>query len=72
MGGLQVYGIRSCRLKEVVELYQTIRNLTSGILLVVFQLRVTGFKKTSVMYLLDLLEGRGEKGQCDLMCVECH
>ena len=72
MGGLQVYGIRSCRLKEVVELYQTIRNLTSGILLVVFQLRVTGFKKTSVMYLLDLLEGRGEKGQCDLVCVECH
>ena len=23
------------------------------------------------MYLLDLFEGRGEKGQCDLVCVEC-
>ena len=23
------------------------------------------------MYLLDLFEGRWEKGQCDLVCVEC-
>ena len=23
------------------------------------------------MYLLDLFEERGEKGQCDLVCVEC-
>ena len=42
------------------------RNITSGdlgILLVVIQLRVTGLKITKVLYLLDLLEGRGEKGQ---------
>ena len=41
------------------------RNITSGdlgILLVVIQLRVTGLKKTKVLYLLDLFEGRGERG----------
>ena len=50
------------------------RNITSGylrILLVVIQLGVTGLKKVKVVYLLDLFEGRGEKGQCDLMCLEC-
>ena len=44
------------------------RNLTSGdlgILLVVIQLRVTGLKKTKVVYLLDLFNGRGENGQWD-------
>ena len=49
------------------------RNITSGdlgILLVVIQLRVTGLKKTKVVYLLDLFEGRGEKGQWDLVCLE--
>ena len=49
------------------------RNLTSGdlrILLVVIQLEVTGLKKTRFVYLLDLFEGRGEKGQCDLVCLE--
>ena len=49
------------------------RNLTSGdlgILLVVIQLRVTGLKKTKVVYLLDLFEGRGEKGQWDFVCLE--
>ena len=64
-GGLQVHGIRSCRLMWL-RLDQTMRNLTSGdlgILLVVIQLRVTGLKKTKVVYLLDLFEGRGEKGQ---------
>ena len=63
--GLQVHGIRSCRLMWL-RLDQTMRNLTSGdlgILLVVIQLRVTGLKKTKVVYLLDLFEGRGEKGQ---------
>ena len=53
---------------------QTIRNLNSGdmgILLVVIQLGVTGSKKIRLLYLLDLLEGRVEKGQCDLVCVEC-
>ena len=51
--------------------YQTIRNLTSGDLgipLVVIRLGVTGLKKTRVVHLLDLLEGRREKGQCDLVC----
>ena len=49
------------------------RNITSGdlgILLVVIQLRVTGLKKTKVVYLLDLFEGRGENGQWDLVCLE--
>ena len=73
MGGvLQVHGIRSCRLMWL-RLDQTMRNLTSGdlgILLVVIQLRVTGLKKTKVVYLLDLFEGRGEKGQMDLVCLE--
>ena len=31
----------------------------------------TGLKKIRLLYLLDLLEGRGEKGQFDLVCVEC-
>ena len=39
-------------------------------LLVVIQLGVNGLKKTEVVYLLDLFEGRGEKGQCDLVCLE--
>ena len=34
------------------------------------QLGVTRLKKTRVMYLLDLFNGRGEKGQCDLVCVD--
>ena len=71
-GGLQVHGIRSCRLMWL-RLDQTMRNLTSGdlgILFVVVQLRVTGLKKTKVVYLLDLFEGRGEKGQWDLVCLE--
>ena len=49
------------------------RNLTSGdlgILYVVVQLRVTGLKKTKLVYLLDLFERRGEQGQWDLMCLE--
>ena len=48
------------------------RNLTSGDLeiLVVIRLGVTGLEKTRVVYLLDLSEGRGENGQCDLACVE--
>ena len=68
-GGLQVHGIRSCRLMWL-RLDQTMRNLTSGdlgILFVVVQLRVNGLKKTKVVYLLDLFEGRGEKGQWDLV-----
>ena len=56
-----------------MRLYQTIRNLTSGdmgILLGVIQLGVTGLKKIRLLYLLDLFEGRGEKEQCDLVCME--
>ena len=47
------------------------RNLTSGdlgILLEVIQLGVTGLKK--IVYLLDLLKQRGEKEQCDLVCLK--
>ena len=67
-----MHEIRSCRLMWL-RLDQTMRNLTSGdlgILLVVIQLRVTGMKKSKVLYLLDLFEGRGEKGQWDLACLE--
>ena len=79
--GLQIW---HCRWMELVaaigwctrkwlQLHQTIRNLTSGdlgILLVVIWLGVTGLKKTRVVCLSDLFERRGEKGQCDLVCVE--
>ena len=67
-----MHRIRSCKLMWL-RLDQTMRNLTSGdlgILLVVIQLRVTGLKKTKVVYLLDLFEGRGENGQWDLVCLE--
>ena len=49
------------------------RNLTSGdlgILLAVIQLEVTRLKKTRVVYLLDLFERRGKKGQCELVYLE--
>ena len=52
---------------------KSLRNLTSGNLgipLVVIRLGVTGQKKTTVVYLLDLFERKVERGQCDLMCVE--
>ena len=55
----------TCRLMWL-RLDQTMRNLTYGdlgILLVVIQLIVTVWKKTKVVYLLDLFDGRGEKGQ---------
>ena len=61
-----------CR-KKWLRLYQTTRNLTSGdmgIPLVVMT-GSTRLKKIRLMYLLDLFEGRGEKRQCDLLCVEC-
>ena len=32
--------------------------------------KLTGLKMTRVVCLSDLFEGRGEKGQCDLLCVE--
>ena len=50
-----------------------IRNLTSGdmgILLVVILLGVTRLKKIRLVFLLDLFEGWGEKGLCDLVYVE--
>ena len=34
------------------------------------RLGITRLKKTRVLYLLDLFEGRGEKGHCDLVLVE--
>ena len=39
-------------------------------LLVVIWLGVTGLKKTRVVYLLDLFEGREENEPCDLMWME--
>ena len=60
--------------RKWLRFYQIITNLTSGdlgISLVVIQLGVTGLKKNRVVCLLDLFGGRGEKGQCDLVCVEC-
>ena len=67
MGELQVYGIRSCRMmyKEVVKAlsnYEKSNFWWFRILLVGIQLGVTGLKKTKVVYLLDLFEGRGENG----------
>ena len=41
-----------------------------GIWLEVIRLGVTGLEKIRPVYLLDLFEGRGEKRQCDLECVE--
>ena len=67
MGGLQVHGIGR---KNWLMFDQTIRNLTSGDLGIPFmliQLGVTGLKSTRIVYLLDLFEKRGEKGQDDLV-----
>ena len=39
----------------------------------VIRLGVTGLKKIRLsfsVYLLDLFQGRGEKGQCNLVCVQ--
>ena len=36
----------------------------------VIQLRITGLKITLVVYLLHVFEGLGEKGQCNLVCVD--
>ena len=55
-------------------LCQTIRNITSGdmgIWIVVTRLGVTRLKNFRLVYLSDLLERRGENGQCDLGCLEC-
>ena len=77
VGGMEVHGIRGCRLvyKEVVEaLKLQLKKLTSGdmrISLVVMRLGVSGLKKFMLVYTQDLFEERGEKGRCDLVCVEC-
>ena len=62
-----------CTLMIKVHSSLNFRNLTSGdmeILLGMIQLRVTGLKKIRTVYFIDLLEGRGEKGQYDLVYVE--
>ena len=62
-----------CCTKGWLRFDQTIRNFTSGDLgipLVVSRRGVTGLKKTRVVYLLDLLEGKGENEQCDLVHAE--
>ena len=59
--------------RKWLRLYQNIGDLASGDLrnpLVVIRLGVTGLKKTRIVYLLSLFEGKGEKRQCDLACVE--
>ena len=56
--------------KKWLRLYQTMRTSGDLEILVVIQLGVTGLEKTRVVYLLVLSGGRGEKGQCDLVCVE--
>ena len=59
--------------RQWLRLYQAMRNLTCGdmgIPLVETRQEVTGLKKIRLVYLLELFQGRGEKGQCDLMCVE--
>ena len=69
MGGMQVHRIRA-RIGKWLRLYQTIKYLTSGdmgILLKVIRLGVTGLKMIRLVYFLDLFEGRGEKGKCDLV-----
>ena len=61
-----------CFTRKWLRFYQKI-SLTSDdleISLVVIRLGVTILKMTTVVYLLDLCEGRGENGQCDLMRVE--
>ena len=59
-----------CCTRKWLRYYQTLRNLTFGdlgILLVVIRLRITGLKKTRVVYVLDFFQGRGKTGQFDLV-----
>ena len=69
VGVLQVFGI--CCPSEVVEDRSNYKNSTCGDLeipLAVIRLRVTGLKKTGLVYLLDLFRGIGEEGWIDLVC----
>ena len=53
-----------CCPRKWLRFNQTMRNLTSGdlgILVTVSRLGVTRLKKTRVVYLLDVFEGRGER-----------
>ena len=57
--------------RKWLRLDQTIGNLTCGdveISPVVIRLGQAGLKKAGFVYLLGLLEGRREKGWCDLVC----
>ena len=59
--------------RKWLRLYQTTRNATSGdigIRLVVIWLGVADLEKIRLVYLLDLFEARGEKEQCNLVCLE--
>ena len=63
-----------CCTRKWLRFDQSIKNLISGDLgipLVVSRRGVTGLKKTRVVYLLDLLEGKGENEQCDLVHAKC-
>ena len=59
--------------RKGLRLYQIIRNITGdlGIPLVVIQALVLELKKTRLMHLPDMSEGRRKKGKCDLVCVKC-
>ena len=41
-----------------------------GIRLVMIRLGVANLEKIRLVYLLDLFEARGEKEQCNLVCLE--
>ena len=65
--------VTGCCTRNWLRFNQTIRYLTSGDLgipLKVSRLGVTDLKKTRVVSLLHLFEGRGENGQCHLVHAE--
>ena len=67
---MEFVAVGRCRRKKL-RLYQTTRNLTSGDITSGDSTGTAALKKIRLVNLLDLFEGRGEKGQCDLVCVEC-
>ena len=67
------FAVAGCCTRNWLRFNQTIRNFTSGDLgipLKVSRLGVTDLKKTRVVFLLHLFQGRRENGQCRLVCAE--
>ena len=64
---MEFVAVGRCRRKKL-RLYQTTRNLTSGDITSGDSTGTAALKKIRLVNLLDLFEGRGEKGQCDLVC----